>query len=80
MVKKCIYCSAEVSEESVIDFCQKCGVGVWGEKMFKTIVDNMESARDNGDLCHNKKEDPALETIDRSVNGSLTSDFQSNFR
>ena len=52
MAKKCIYCSAEISESSVIDFCTKCGKGVWGEKMFNTIVRNMESARERGDLCH----------------------------
>lgn len=52
MAKKCIYCGAEVSEDSVIDFCERCGKGVWGEKMFKAIVQNMEQARDNGDLCH----------------------------
>jgi len=52
MVKKCIYCSKEVSESRVIDFCDICGKGVWGEKMFNTIVSNMEEARDKGDLCH----------------------------
>ena len=52
MVKKCIYCSSEIPDESVIDFCKSCGVGVWGEKMFNAILDNMESARENGDLCH----------------------------
>ncbi len=52
MTKKCIYCGAEVSSESVIDFCEKCGKGVWGEKMFNAIVKNMETARANGDLCH----------------------------
>jgi len=51
MTKKCIYCGSEVSDESVIDFCAKCGVGVWGERMFQTIVQNMEAARDNDDLC-----------------------------
>lgn len=50
MMKKCIYCGTEVSSESVIDFCERCGVGVWGEKMFNTIVKNMEEARDRGDL------------------------------
>ena len=52
MVKKCIYCGAEVCDSSVIDFCEKCGKSVWGEKMFNAIVQNMEQARDNGDLCH----------------------------
>jgi hypothetical protein len=51
MVKKCIYCKADVAEESVIDFCEKCGRKVWGEKLFKTIVENMENARANNDLC-----------------------------
>jgi len=56
MTKKCIYCGAEVSDESVIDFCKRCGVNVWGEKMFNAIVQNMEKARENGDLCHSGKE------------------------
>ncbi|MBU4070065.1 MAG: hypothetical protein KJ646_03720 [Nanoarchaeota archaeon] len=53
MTKKCIYCGAEISSECVIDFCDKCGKNVWGEKMFNAIVQNMENARENGDLCHN---------------------------
>ena len=52
MSKKCVYCNAEISDECVIDFCERCGKGVWGEKMFNTIVKNMETARANGDLCH----------------------------
>jgi hypothetical protein len=50
MVRKCIYCGKEVGENSVIDFCERCGVGVWGQKMFKTIVKNMEEAREKDDL------------------------------
>ena len=55
MTKKCIYCGAEISQNSVIDFCDKCGKGVWGEKMFNAIVQNMENARERGDLCHTTK-------------------------
>lgn len=54
MGKKCIYCGKEISDESVIDFCEQCGKKVWGEKMFNTIVANMNNARNNGDLCHNR--------------------------
>ena len=50
MVKKCIYCSSEISDESVIDFCERCGIGVWGHNMFRAIVKNMEDARDRGDI------------------------------
>jgi hypothetical protein len=50
-MKKCIYCGAEISKNCVIDFCEKCGVDVWGHKMFNAIVQNMEDARERGDLC-----------------------------
>jgi len=49
-LKKCIYCKCEVSDKSVIDFCERCGKGVFGEKMFEAIVSNMEEAQDRGDL------------------------------
>jgi len=53
MVRKCIYCKQEVSEDSVIDFCERCGIGVFGEKLFGTIKGNMERARANDDLTLN---------------------------
>jgi hypothetical protein len=80
MAKKCIYCSSEISDDSVIDFCKRCGVGVWGEKMFNTIVDNMESARSNGDLCHDRKEDAAFDTLNKQDSLSVNTDFQTNFK
>ena len=49
-MKKCIYCNSEIPMESVIDFCERCGIGVFGHKMFNAIVENMENARDRGDL------------------------------
>jgi len=50
MVKRCVYCSVELSSECVVDVCEKCGYGVWGPKMFNVIKQNMECARDKGDL------------------------------
>jgi len=54
MSKKCIYCREEISDDCVVDFCDRCGKNVWGDKMFRTIIDNMEKARDNQDLCHSQ--------------------------
>jgi len=54
MSKKCIYCKEKIDEDSVVDFCEKCGKSVWGEKMYNAIIENMEKARKNGDLCHSR--------------------------
>jgi len=61
MNKKCIYCKEEIPGESVIDFCSRCGIGVWGEKMFNAIVKNMEEARSKGDLVSTNMGDNSRE-------------------
>jgi len=50
MAKKCMYCRKDVHEDSVMDVCEPCGVGVWGKKMFETIIRKMEDARAKDDL------------------------------
>ncbi len=49
-MKKCIYCKTDVCDDSVIDFCERCGRGVFGDKMFKAIIQNMSAAKQRGDL------------------------------
>jgi hypothetical protein len=50
MSNTCIYCKSQLSPESPIEVCHSCGHQVWGEKMFQAILDNMENARNAGDL------------------------------
>ena len=49
-MKKCIYCKSEINSESVIDFCERCGKGVFGDRMFNAILNNMKEAGKRGDL------------------------------
>jgi uncharacterized UBP type Zn finger protein len=50
MTNKCVYCKKEINDGRAVDVCTPCGIGIWGEKMFRAIVNNMDSARDKGDL------------------------------
>ncbi len=50
MTNVCVYCKREITDGRAVDVCNACGVGVWGEKMFQAIVDNMSHARESGDL------------------------------
>jgi len=47
---KCVYCKAELSNESVVEICDQCGIKSYGSKMFKAIVENMKQAQVRGDL------------------------------
>ena len=56
MGKKCVFCGREISASSVIDFCESCGQGSFGSKMFKAIIENMERAKSRGDLDQSQVE------------------------
>jgi hypothetical protein len=63
MTEKCIYCGAEITDDRPLTVCNSCGVKVWGEKMFRTIVNNMEDAREKGDLELYKEQGEKSEKI-----------------
>ena len=50
MAKKCVYCRLEILDKRALDVCNKCGVGVWGERMFNAILQGMNNADKKGDL------------------------------
>lgn len=47
---KCVYCKSGIDDDRAVDVCDRCGKGVWGEKMFETIKGNMGQAKVKGDL------------------------------
>jgi len=50
MVKKCGFCKSLIEENQAFEVCERCGHGIWGDKMFKAIKDNMQNAQVKGDL------------------------------
>lgn len=50
MADKCIYCGIILEDNRALSVCNICGQKVWGQKMFEAIRDNMNEAREKGDL------------------------------
>lgn len=61
---KCVYCRCEIGDGRAVSVCDTCGRHVWGDKMFRTIKENMGSAKEKGDLFQ----------------GSVNEDVQREFR
>jgi len=67
-MSKCVYCKNEINDERAVDVCNKCGVKVWGEKMFKAIIDNMGQAKIKGDLHQGLINMPDSKTLKDATN------------
>ena len=51
MATRCVYCRVEIHDNRSMEICDRCGVKVWGPKMFEAIKKTTDDARDNDDLC-----------------------------
>jgi hypothetical protein len=47
---KCVYCKGDVSDSRTMQICDKCGVKVWGPKMFKAILEGTETEKEKGNM------------------------------
>jgi len=50
MAGKCVYCKGEVPHERAMEVCDRCGVKVWGAKMFQAILDNTNKEKEKGNM------------------------------
>ena len=60
---KCVYCSADISDNRSMEICDRCGVQVWGQKMWAAIRKTTDTARDNGDLALYKGQEAEKEKL-----------------
>ena len=66
MAKRCIYCSCEIGNHIPIDVCQRCGIGVWGEKMFNAIISGMSDEKQKGNMELGRVGEEELEELEVS--------------
>jgi uncharacterized UBP type Zn finger protein len=62
---KCVYCSTNLTDNRSMEICDRCGVMVWGHKMWAAIRKTTDDARDNGDLALYKDQEntPKLKDV-----------------
>lgn len=71
-MKKCVYCKQGINDDRAVDVCDRCGVEVWGRKMFNAIIENMGKAREKGDLFQGLVNEELQEQIKNIKTDSLT--------
>lgn len=65
MATRCVYCKSEINDDRSMEICDRCGVGVWGHKMFSAIKQSTDKARDKGDLCRTNMHHEEIEPVGR---------------
>ena len=60
MVKKCGFCRTGIPENQAFEVCERCGKGIWGDKMFRAIRDNMQNSQMKGDLFQGSVSDALI--------------------
>jgi len=70
MATRCVYCRAEIHDNRSMEICDRCGVKVWGSKMFDAIKKTTDDARDNDDLCRTNMNPEQVEGWERPKQAS----------
>ncbi len=70
---KCVYCNAEISDDRSMEICDRCGMQVWGEKMWAAIKKTTDNARDSGNLALFKEQEQKNEPKWKDVVGNKIS-------
>ena len=76
MATRCVYCKSEIHDNRSMEICDRCGRGVWGEKMFATIKASTDEARDRGDLCRTNMNPEEVEIKFIDTNGFAVNAIQ----
>lgn len=74
MEKKCVYCKNAVSDERAMDVCDHCGRKVWGDKMFKAILNNTNTEKAKGNMelgrVSESNDSGSIQEMHRMINDS----------
>jgi len=63
---RCVYCKSEIHDNRSMEICDRCGVNVWGAKMFSAIRQATDEARDNNDLCRTNMNPEEVPNVGKS--------------
>jgi uncharacterized UBP type Zn finger protein len=71
MSSKCIYCCSEISPDRTMQICDNCGIKVWGEKMFKAILNSTETEKEKGNMELGRVSETPIQGIQKSMSNEI---------
>lgn len=72
MSSKCVYCCSEVPLERTMQICDRCGIKVWGEKMFKAILSSTECEKEKGNMELGRVSDASIPCLQKGHDNKIS--------